>query len=358
MRTPQPTTHSRLSICIPTHSGRAAVLSRALDSIVAQLEGSLNERVQVCISDNGSEDETQTVIARHRVTLGHALVDHRFESNRGFTSNLLKAVEISDGEFCWLLGSDDTIEPGGIAMVLSILDANPDLTGMTTNRRNVDDAAPERVAADDPRILPPAGRTRYASAKEVFAELALLQDYISTQVVRRSAWMEAIASLGSEGIAAGRNFPHLPIIGEMIRRRPWWYWHDEGLVRHRIGAQAVHSTFGHGMARYVVTVTEDRARIWRAMFGRRSPLYRAAMGRARLVQLHGGMVTHYKVQPDHTLADDLRLLVAMTRWYWFLPEFWTQSMVALVMPHQIVPRAQRAATVLRRARNHLPLRAR
>jgi hypothetical protein len=71
------------------------------------------------------------------------------------------------------------------------------------------------------------------------------------------------------------------------------------------------------------------------------------MARSRLVQLHGGMVTHYKAQAGHTLADDVRLLVAMVRWYWFLPQFWTDSMLALVIPHPLVPAAQRAAGRLR-----------
>lgn len=340
----------RLSICIPTHDGRALVLDRALESVVAQLDEEAGPRVQVCVSDNGSADETQAVLASYRTRLGDALVDHRFDSNQGFTSNLLKVVELAAGDFCWLLGSDDTLEPGAIRAVLGVLDDQTDLTGMTVNRLNVDDADPERVAGDDPRILPPPDRARYDRAEDIFGELALLQDYISTQVVQRLAWTEAVSTLGSTGIAAGRNFPHLPILGEMIRRAPRWYWLRAGLVRHRIGADAVQSTFGHGMARYVVTVTEDRAKIWRAMFGRRSPLYRAAMERARLVQLHGGMVTHYKRQPGHTLGDDALLLLAMTRWYGFLPNFWTQSLVGLVLPHPLVPAAQRVANLVRRAR--------
>ncbi len=52
----------------------------------------------------------------------------------------------------------------------------------------------------------------------------MLQDYISTQVVRRSAWEAAVARLGPDGIAAGLNFPHLPILGEVITTDPRWAW--------------------------------------------------------------------------------------------------------------------------------------
>jgi hypothetical protein len=59
------------------------------------------------------------------------------------------------------------------------------------------------------------------------------------------------------------------------------------------------------------------------------------------------MVGHYKLQPGHTLAGDLRLLLAMTRHYGRLAEFWTQSFPALLVPHPLVPIAVRATQALR-----------
>ena len=312
------------------------MLDRALRSIVGQLPDLPPGVLEICVSDNGSCDATQSVLARHGENLGQALVTFRFEENRGFTPNLLKAVELAQGEFCWLMGSDDEVEAGGIAIVLAALDTDPELSGLTLNRRNIDDGHPDEVLLDDPRVLPPAGRTSYTDAQEIFAELAMLQDYISTQVVRRDRWVAAVADLGPRGIAAGRNFPHLPILGSVIRRNPRWRWVAEPVVRHRIGLTSVADTFDGGLAEYTMIVTSDRARIWRAMFGGRSALYRSAMGSIWLVQAHPAMLAHLKQLPGQTVSLDFRLLVCLIRCYWFLPAFWALSMPILVLPHRLV----------------------
>jgi len=325
------------------------MLDRALTSATGQLVAGIRERIRFCVSDNGSRDGTPAILERHRANLGEALITHRFEANVGFTANLLKVVDLAEDDFCWLLGSDDTLEPGALATVMTILDEEPDLTGITVNRINVDDADPPEVLHDDPRVVPANEGRRYESADAVFAELALLQDYISTQIVRRAAWQRAVARLGREGIAAGRAFPHIPILGAMVVEAPRWRWHGEQLVRHRVGVAAVEDTFSLGLADYTIKVTDDRCGIWAAMFGVRSPLYRAAISSARRIQLSPAMVGHYKLQPGHTLAGDLRLLVAMTRHYWRLAEFWKQSLPALLVPHGLVPVAVRARNMLRAA---------
>ncbi|MEJ7786151.1 MAG: glycosyltransferase family 2 protein [Solirubrobacteraceae bacterium] len=326
----------RLSICLPTHHGRAQVLDRALRSIAAQLHELPAAALEVCVSDNGSHDATQDVLTAHRLGFGANLVTFRFEENQGFTPNLLKAVELARGDFCWLMGSDDEIEPGGITTVLAALDVDPDLSGLTVNRRNVDDARPEEAHADDPRVLPPTGRTDYTDAEGVFAELAMLQDYISTQVVRRERWNAAVTELGQEGIAAGLNFPHLPILGTVIRRAPRWRWISEPVIRHRIGLRSVQDSFDGGLTPYTITVTADRSRIWQAMFGRRSRLYRLAMRKVWLVQAHPAALIDLKQQPGQTVALDVRLLVCLVRAYWFLPGFWALSMPVLLMPHGLI----------------------
>lgn len=326
-----------LSICIPTHDGRASVLDRALASVRPQLAAGQQQRVQVCISDNGSRDETSEVIARHRPALGDALVEHRFEENQGFTSNLLKVVEIAGGDFCWLLGSDDEIEPGAVSTVLEVLDRHQGLTGVTTNRLTTDDRWPDDVWADDPQILPPPGRSLYHSASDIFAELAMLQDYISTQIVNRRLWHGAVDALGAERIAAEPVFPHLPVLGAMIERDPCWYWVREPCIRHRVGVESLDEPFGRDLVQYLIGVTADRARIWAAMFGKGSPHYRAAMRRTYIVQADRSSLAHTKVQARQTLRKEVRLLIEMTRYYSFLPEFWLRSFPVLLLPHSALP---------------------
>jgi len=338
----------RLSICIPTHDGRAEVLDRALTSVAAQLTDDTRPRVEVCISDNGSRDTTPAVIADHRPALGPRLVEHRYEDNQGFTTNLLKVVELATGDYCWLLGSDDEIAHGAISAVLDVLDRHADLCGVTVNRLNVNDLQPEIVWGDDPRVLPPAGTALLTSAPQIFAELAMLQDYISTQIVDREGWLAAARRLGPAGIDAGGVFPHIPILGEMIRRAPRWWWHAEPLIVHRLGVEALDTPYGRDLVDYTLKVTDDRSRIWAVMFGKRSVVYKTVMRRIWRVQVHALAVAHLKLQPGQTVRSDGRLLIGLVRFYWILPEFWMRTFPVLLVPHQVIRVAGRAVQWLRR----------
>jgi glycosyltransferase involved in cell wall biosynthesis len=51
-----------LSICIPTYN-RAKALDRLLENLALETKG-LSERLEICVSDNGSSDDTQKVFSR------------------------------------------------------------------------------------------------------------------------------------------------------------------------------------------------------------------------------------------------------------------------------------------------------
>ena len=102
----------KLSICIPTYN-RAEFLPATLESIAAQW----TDEIEIAVSDNASTDHTAAIVESYRERLGRVRW-FRAESNRGADANYLKAVEISTGEYCWILGSDDPIAPGAIAELL------------------------------------------------------------------------------------------------------------------------------------------------------------------------------------------------------------------------------------------------
>ena len=96
-----------LSICIPTRN-RAQFLHTLLESIARQV----TPAVEVVISDDASTDDTASLIESFRPRLPrltYEKVDPAFRYDR----NLLHAVALARGEFCWLFGDDDRLEPGG-----------------------------------------------------------------------------------------------------------------------------------------------------------------------------------------------------------------------------------------------------
>jgi abequosyltransferase len=116
-----------LSICIPTRD-RAPCLRELLESIAAQT----TPEIEIVISDDGSSDKTPRVIAEFRDRFAH-FVSERHDPALRYDRNVLNVVAKASGEFCWLFGDDDKMEPGGLAPVIAALSADPNLTGLTTD---------------------------------------------------------------------------------------------------------------------------------------------------------------------------------------------------------------------------------
>jgi len=122
-----------LSICIPTYN-RAEFLKDALDSILRQINENNKDKVEICISDNASEDNTEELVEEYQKKSPIPIIYHKNEKNMGADYNYLKVVEIANGEYCWLLGSDDIIEEGGIDTVLEEIEENRDVDIFTFDR--------------------------------------------------------------------------------------------------------------------------------------------------------------------------------------------------------------------------------
>jgi len=96
-----------LSICIPSYN-RAHHLNNCLNSL--KLASKNNElSLEVCVSDNCSEDDLNPIIDNYKKDLN--LIYNRNKKNIGMGKNILKAVSMASGEFCWLIGNDDVILP-------------------------------------------------------------------------------------------------------------------------------------------------------------------------------------------------------------------------------------------------------
>lgn len=110
----------KLSICIPTYN-RAKYLPALLDSIVSQV----NEKniLEVCISDNGSEDNTYQIVEKYQKQYKYIRY-FRWQQNVGYGRNCLKVVEIAKGDYCWIVGSDDVLVGDAIKNCLDILQSN------------------------------------------------------------------------------------------------------------------------------------------------------------------------------------------------------------------------------------------
>jgi abequosyltransferase len=117
----------KLSICIPTYN-RAAYLGAAISSAIEQINRCANpQEVELVIYDNHSTDDTAAVVAQFARDFANLRYAER-DVNVGCDRNIVEVGELSSGEYFWILGSDDTLPPGAVDIVIRTIDEmQPDL---------------------------------------------------------------------------------------------------------------------------------------------------------------------------------------------------------------------------------------
>lgn len=109
-----------LTIAIPTYN-RARYLKELLSLLFDQLMD--QPRVELIISDNASPDETPALLEEFRQR-GLQFLYIRNEINIGADGNILQCFEEAHGKYVWIVGDDDVVVSGGIALILSHIRAD------------------------------------------------------------------------------------------------------------------------------------------------------------------------------------------------------------------------------------------
>lgn len=114
-----------LTIAIPTLNG-ARFLEETVRSIWTQVQG-LND-VEIVIVDNASSDDSLSVLSQ----LSCEGLIFRLEKNEHRLSageNFMRAVEVSSGQYVWLVADDDVLVPGSIEVMLATIshDSKPNV---------------------------------------------------------------------------------------------------------------------------------------------------------------------------------------------------------------------------------------
>ena len=108
-----------LSLCIPTFN-RVNYLRELLPFLFAELAvvNQTSIQVELLISDNASTDGTESYLEGLSCP---GLKIFRNANNIGGDRNFLACVERASGEYVWLFGDDEMLEPGGIGRILALL---------------------------------------------------------------------------------------------------------------------------------------------------------------------------------------------------------------------------------------------
>lgn len=93
-----------ISICIPQYN-RIRYLLKSL-SIIEQQQ---YPDIEIVISDDCSTDETYDEIQSISSTYKFPIVYHRNEHNLGYDGNLRQCMSLSSGDYCLIIGNDDSL---------------------------------------------------------------------------------------------------------------------------------------------------------------------------------------------------------------------------------------------------------
>jgi abequosyltransferase len=335
----------KLSICIPTHHGRAATLRVLLRSI-AQQAGVNAGDVEICVSDNASEDGTAALIDELRQTSPFANAYHSFPVDVRGVRNFLNVVEMAQGEYCWMIGSDDLVLEGGLAAVLKALTEHP-LEAATVNKLNLDHELAHFVGPDASLIVPhdPSATRVLRGFDNVAAELGMLFTYMSTHIFRRRAWQAVVAEHGLERLLWTRHFPHTFVYCQIARREKEWLWIGDYCVAQRLGNYCLLEETGHRESLYAMQVLEDVEKVWTSVMSRDSAAYETLMTRHFIVYWNPFNVRKYLCEPAMTDAEARAMRELAVRCFQNVALFWMTCYPLLILPRSFI-RATRPFTSL------------
>lgn len=182
------------TIAIPTYN-RACFLRTNLDQLEKELKSVDRGIVEVLVSDNHSEDDTQMVVLEFKAR-DLPITYFRNEQNFGWGYNFAQCFNRASGKYVLLLGDDDLLVDGALAAVTEKL---------LNNDYGVVCIRPFGFDTDFRRELPKSLPTEkcYTNPEEFLVDIAHYVTLISACIVNRSALKTVIpSSLVSSDLAA------------------------------------------------------------------------------------------------------------------------------------------------------------
>lgn len=195
--------HIRLSVCIPTYNF-GEFIGDTLESIVTQA----TDEVEIIVVDGGSADNTATVVHQMKQRFPR-LTYCRKDHNSGVDKDLATAVELAQGDYCWLMSSDDVLKPGAIARILHELTLGHDIylcnrTECNHTLRPVKDGSWLGREFHD-QVFTLSNQSEWVAYLNASQSLGALFSYISSIIVSRKKWNE----ITYDEIFTGTNYAHV-----------------------------------------------------------------------------------------------------------------------------------------------------
>ena len=110
----------KISFCIPTYNF-GKFIGETLQSIVDQASDEIE--IEIVIGDGASTDNTRDIVRKFQDKFSF-IHYYKFNNKGGIDKDLARTVELSNGEYCWLLSADDVLMPGSINAMLKYISSS------------------------------------------------------------------------------------------------------------------------------------------------------------------------------------------------------------------------------------------
>ena len=186
-----------LGICIPTYN-RGQLLNKLLNQLY-NLNDEIKSRIQICMSDNCSTDDTSSVIDKWSRKLSINSV--RQETNIGGSRNFQAVASLSTAQWVLLMGDDDLLSEKGLEKTLDLLTTLNINTWVLADILNQDDTTLLNRFSD--------GKcSKYEFKKRVILDTLDPLGFMSSHVIPKVS-IQKFVSLGVEEIY---GWPHLALL--------------------------------------------------------------------------------------------------------------------------------------------------
>lgn len=193
----------RLSFCIPTYNF-GEFIGETLESIIMQA----GDDVEIVVGDGASTDNTAEIVKSYQSRFPK-LYYHKFERKGGIDLDLSRTVDLSRGEYCWLMSSDDCLNPGAIQRMLNEIQFGHDvyLCNRTWCDRNLNPIVNQLWLSNEvaDQVFHFSNESELVDYLHAAISVGALFSYVSSIIVRRNKWDE----IGYNKKFTGSNYAHV-----------------------------------------------------------------------------------------------------------------------------------------------------
>ncbi len=275
----------KLELLIITYN-RAGHLARTL----AQLLESPFARCQITVLDNSSTDHTPLVCKEYQSLFENMRVA-RHRKNIGACANYLRAVEMSESVYTWVLCDDDVFDFSDCADVIAVIESETfDLISFGS--------AGKQFAVDEAKHM--------ASAEAKAANFIFMSSFLPSLIFRTALFDSGCLAKGYRN--AANLYPHFEFLKRCVERNYTVYNAKKQIIRRNDDENILSAlqwlTLWVNSCRYIGDRKLRRLTIYRATEGR--------FGAAFFKRLAVAVAAEKMLYPDRVYRELVQLLLGLS----------------------------------------------